>query len=257
MPTGEQHQRQAARIILAAIGPAGFALAGSGAIREHGLINRPTDDIDLFAPARAATGFSDAVNTVIATLGAHGYACEVGRVSSHFARLLLTTSDGYIFEVDLGLDWRAHDPVSLELGPVLAIEDAVANKVGALFSRGEPRDYLDVDAIRESGRFADDQLLALATQHDPGFDVTMFAARLRAVEALVPDDVAEYSISPTDLIAIKRRLLTFEQDLTGKNRPEPTTTHLAKRVEPGPKNPRRQPPAPPLHQPNRGPGITP
>lgn len=165
MPTGEQHQRQAARIILAAIGPAGFALAGSGAIREHGLINRPTDDIDLFAPARAATGFSDAVNTVIATLGAHGYACEVGRVSSHFARLLLTTSDGYIFEVDLGLDWRAHDPVSLELGPVLAIEDAVANKVGALFSRGEPRDYLDVDAIRESGRFADDQLLALATQH--------------------------------------------------------------------------------------------
>lgn len=41
----------------------------------------------------------------------------------------------------------------------------MANKVGALFSRGEPRDYLDVDAIRESGRFADDQLLALATQH--------------------------------------------------------------------------------------------
>ncbi|MGM0386779.1 MAG: hypothetical protein ACQERF_12490 [Actinomycetota bacterium] len=159
--------------------------------------------------------------------------------------------------MDLGLDWRAHDPVWLELGPVLAIEDAVANKVGALFSRGEPRDYLDVDAIRESGRFADDKLLTLATQHDPGFDVTLFAARLRAVEALVPDDVAEYGISPADLIAIKRRLLTFEQDLTG-NRPEPTTTHqTARRVGPSPKNPRRQQPAPPHHQPNRGPGITP
>ncbi|MBB1511537.1 nucleotidyl transferase AbiEii/AbiGii toxin family protein [Tessaracoccus sp. MC1627] len=223
MPTGEEHQRQAARIILAAIGPAGFALAGSGAIREHGLIDRPTNDIDLFAPARAAAGFSDAIDTAIATLTAHRYTCEVGRLSSHFARLLLTTREGYVFEVDLGLDWRAHDPIRLEVGPVLAIEDAVANKVGALYSRGEPRDYLDVDAIRESGRFAEDHLLSLAAQHDPGFDVTLFATRLRAVESLVPDDIAEYGISSTDLDAIKRRLLAWGQGLTGHS-PEPTVS---------------------------------
>ena len=51
MSNAEEHQRQAARIVLAAIAPVGFALAGSGAIREHGLIHRPTHDIDLFTPA--------------------------------------------------------------------------------------------------------------------------------------------------------------------------------------------------------------
>ncbi|MBB1514769.1 hypothetical protein H5398_02095 [Tessaracoccus sp. MC1679] len=105
----------------------------------------------------------------------------------------------------------------------MAIEDAVANKVGALYSRGEPRDYLDVDAIRESGRFAEDHLLSLAAQHDPGFDVTLFATRLRAVESLVPDDIAEYGISSTDLDAIKRRLLAWGQGLTGHS-PEPTVS---------------------------------
>jgi hypothetical protein len=35
-------QRAVARIALA--GVAGFALAGSGAIREHGVIDRPTED---------------------------------------------------------------------------------------------------------------------------------------------------------------------------------------------------------------------
>lgn len=43
-------QRKVARIALA--GVAGFALAGSGAIREHGVIDRPTEDIDLFTTSQ-------------------------------------------------------------------------------------------------------------------------------------------------------------------------------------------------------------
>lgn len=38
--------REIARIALASVD--GFALAGSGAIRQHGVIERPTEDIDLF-----------------------------------------------------------------------------------------------------------------------------------------------------------------------------------------------------------------
>ncbi len=53
-------------------------------------------------------------------------------------------------DVDLGIDWRSREPVALEVGPVLAIEDAVGNKVAALYSRGEVRDYLDVDHITVS-----------------------------------------------------------------------------------------------------------
>lgn len=44
-----QHQRHVTALLLDAIGPAGFALAGSGAIREQEITGRPTQDIDLFA----------------------------------------------------------------------------------------------------------------------------------------------------------------------------------------------------------------
>jgi len=61
-------------------------------------------------------------------------ACQavLARSAEQFARLAVTAVDGYQFEVDRGVDWRAHDPVQLEVGPVLALEDAVANKIGAL-----------------------------------------------------------------------------------------------------------------------------
>lgn len=55
-------QRELAALLLAAIGPDGFALAGSGAIREHGLSNRPAEDVDLFASATVSEGqFQSAV----------------------------------------------------------------------------------------------------------------------------------------------------------------------------------------------------
>ena len=44
-------QRFVTTLLLNHIGPAGFALAGSGAIREHGITDRLTHDVDLFTTA--------------------------------------------------------------------------------------------------------------------------------------------------------------------------------------------------------------
>lgn len=110
-----------------------------------------------------------------------------------FARLMVTRDDVQV-EVDFGADWRGRDAVMLDVGPVLAIDDAVANKVGALDSRGAARDFLDVDSIRRSGRFTAPELLRLAAEHDPGFDDATFAGQLGLVARLGPDAVAEYGI---------------------------------------------------------------
>ncbi len=118
---------------------------------------------------------SAAVERAITTLTDHGYQAVMARSAAQFARLVITARDGYQFEIDFGVDWRAHEPVWLEVGPVLALEDAIATKVGALYSRGAARDYFDVDAIRRSGRFSDDELLQLVAEHDPGFDPVMSA----------------------------------------------------------------------------------
>jgi hypothetical protein len=78
-------------------------------------------------------------------------------------------------KVELAVDWRAHDPVQLAVGPVLHSDDAVANKVCALFGRALPRDFLDVDAALISGRYTREQLLELAAAADHGFDRLLFA----------------------------------------------------------------------------------
>ncbi|KQQ20731.1 hypothetical protein ASF48_09025 [Rathayibacter sp. Leaf299] len=44
----EDLQREITRVALDALEGTAFALAGSGAIREHGVIDRLTEDVDLF-----------------------------------------------------------------------------------------------------------------------------------------------------------------------------------------------------------------
>jgi nucleotidyltransferase AbiEii toxin of type IV toxin-antitoxin system len=64
---------------------------------------------------------------------------------------------------------------------VLHPADAVANKLCALYGRAEVRDYIDVHGVLQAGRYAPEDLLRLAADHDPGFDPAQFAVALRAV----------------------------------------------------------------------------
>ena len=201
-------QRAVATVILGVTQEDGFALAGSGAIREHGLTDRPTQDVDLFTMNVTEARFADAVGHAMAALSEHGYDALLTRSASLFARLIVTKGDEQL-EVDLGMDWRGHDPVMFDIGPVLAIDDAVANKVGALYSRAAARDFLDVDSIRRSERFTDPQLLQLAAEHDPGFEESTFADQLGLVSTISPGSVTDYGVTAESLDGIRDRLLAW------------------------------------------------
>lgn len=212
-------QREVARIALA--GVQGFALAGSGAIREHGVIDRPTEDVDLFTTSQDVTEFSAAVDAMTEQLRGRGFAVEQSRRAPQYARLHVVAGDGRQLDVDLGVDWRQDDPVRLDVGPVLSLADAVGNKVGALYSRGEARDYLDVDAIRQSGRFTDKQLVAAAAERDPGFDVAMFSQQLSLVARLRPAQVARYGVTADELEAVKTRCTRWAGTLSQHSAGDP------------------------------------
>ena len=109
---------------------------------------------------------------MIARLRTSGCEVALTRRAEHFGRLHVITGEGVQLDVDLGVDWRRDEPVRLAVGPVLTLDDAVGSKFGALYTRGEVRDYLDVDAIRRSGRFSDEQLLTAAADRDPAFAST-------------------------------------------------------------------------------------
>lgn len=182
-------QREVARNLTEHIGEAGFALAGSGAVREHGFINRPTEDIDLFTVMSQRPNFILAVNEAKQHLEHLGYDVEIDESrppSDTYAKLKISR-DGDETEVDMCMDWRAHDPVWLEgVGWVLDVEDAVANKITAVISRGEIRDYLDALSIRESKRFSDTELYRIAKEHDETFSPELFAESLSMMTRL-PD----------------------------------------------------------------------
>lgn len=209
MSEKRDEQREVTRIALSGIAGFGFALAGSGAIREHGVIDRPTEDVDLFTTTRDPVEFVRAVERVSKDLRERGY--EVGEVrrATWFARLRVRAADGTRLEVDLGVDWRKSAPVVLGVGPVLSVEDAVGSKVSALYSRGEPRDYLDVDAIRRWGKFTDEELMNAVTERDPGFETGMFAQQLEAVRRVTPLDVRRYGVDSEQLEGIKERCIQW------------------------------------------------
>ncbi len=200
-------QRELTRIALSVLASDGFVLAGSSAIREHGLIDRPTEDIDLFTSREYNADFEQAVSRVTAALEVHGIAVETQRIFSEYARLKVTLQNRQEISIDLGIDWRGGEPVVLDIGPVLALSDSIGNKAAALYSRGEPRDFLDVDSIRQSGVTSDEELEDAAAAADLGFDREMFILRLETVTRITVRDVAPYGTTEEDLTQIRVRFL--------------------------------------------------
>ena len=106
-------QREITKAALSLIADSDFALAGSGAIREHGLINRPTEDIDLFTTDMDSSSFDRNVNLIIDGLSASGYQVMSRQRAERFARLVVER-DALIVNIDLGVDWRENQPVIMD-----------------------------------------------------------------------------------------------------------------------------------------------
>lgn len=215
-------QRRVATVLLRVVGSAGFALAGAGAIREHGLTDRPTQDVDLFAfSTLTPKDFAAAVDRAEDELRTQGF--RVIRVRSFplFVRLSVTEDDGAGLEVDFGVNWRADSPSRSQLGPVLSESDAVAGKLSAVYSRREVRDFLDLDAIRMSGRYSDSDLLALGKEHDDGFDQLMFAESLSVVADFSPSEADEYGVDADAFFAMRNRIHAWAVELRARSHETP------------------------------------
>ena len=166
---------------MAEIAEFGFVLAGGYAISANGMGDRPSEDVDLFTNQADADEFACAVGRLRSAYLAAGLEVEDERVLTTFAEFLVTEpATGEGSSVQLGLDYRTFPPAVLDVGPVLDPRDAVGAKMSALWSRGEVRDYIDIDTVIESGRFDSDDVLAIADQFQAmPMDRSTLAARFR------------------------------------------------------------------------------
>ncbi len=209
----EFHQRLA-RIGLDAAERYGFALAGGYAVQAAGFLQRPSEDIDLFTIWERRGEFETAAAAIVDAYLAAGLRVEAERRHDTFTRL--TVSDGtQIAKVELGVDLRANEPVRISIGPVLHPDDAVANKMGALYERALARDFIDIDAVLRSGRYDTAALLHLAERSDITFDRAMFAEALGQVQLLDDDDFAQYGVGGAQLDDLRRRFAQWRADLVG------------------------------------------
>jgi Nucleotidyl transferase AbiEii toxin, Type IV TA system len=210
----EPRHEQIARIALAAGERYGLALAGGYAVSANGMGNRPSGDVDLFTSWQHRDEFSEMTAAVVAALEIAGYKVSVLMSAETFTRLTLATPEGGAEEkVELAVDWRAHDPVQLAVGPVLHSDDAVANKVCALYGRALPRDFLDVDAAVMSGRYTPGRLLELAAEADHGFDRLLFADSLGALTQITDAAFAEYRVDPGPITDMRHRFAQWRREL--------------------------------------------
>ncbi len=99
--------------------------------------------------------------------------------------------------IQIGVNYREFTPARLEIGPVLDVRDAVAGKMSALWSRGETRDFIDIDAVVQSGRFSREEVLAIGDKQEAlPFDREMLADRFRSVQGKSSEAFEAYEVGP-------------------------------------------------------------
>jgi len=215
MPIDEL-QRAVATVALRAAAGHGFALAGGNALIAHGIVDRPTDDVDLFSDQEA--GVSAAAEVVENALRAAGFQADrqdtdrglsdvFYGMGDGIAEWVITAPGGQQTMLQLAYFDRSHRPVTMDVGPVLALADLAGSKVCALASRVEPRDYIDTAAAMR--RYPVSQLIGFAKRLDPGLEDRDFADAGRQLDQM-PDGVfARYGLSPADVARLREQFAAW------------------------------------------------
>ncbi len=218
MPIDEL-QRDVATIALRVASGHGFALAGGNALIAHGLVDRPTEDVDLFSNEEG--GVEAAADAVEAALRAAGFDAErqdkTGGLSDIFdqmgeglAEWLITAPGGKQTMLQMAYFDRLRGAVTMDVGPVLDLEDLAGWKTVALVSRVEPRDYVDTAAALH--RYTVGQLIRLARQLDPGLEQRDFADAGRQLDRM-PDGVfARYGLGADGVARLRERFTAWPRD---------------------------------------------
>jgi hypothetical protein len=223
MPLDELHQ-EVATIALGAAAEHGFALGGGNALIAHGIIDRPTEDVDLFTDRES--GVAAAAAGVETALRESGFETDrqdkTGGLGDVFygmgeglAEWIVTAPGGRQMALQMAYFERAHSPVVMEFGPVLDLEDALAGKVAALASRAYERDYSDVAAALD--RYSVGELIGFARRLDPGLEDQDFADAGRRLDQLSDRRFAAAGVSPEDAARLRARLAEWPREAPGRD----------------------------------------
>jgi hypothetical protein len=237
MPVSDLHRR-VATVALAAAAGHGFALGGGNALLAHGIITRPTQDVDLFtdhehgvesAAGAVETALHDAGFTAERRDMTDGLADIFPGMGEGLAEWIVTAADGRQMMLQLAYFDRGREPVATDIGPVLHLEDVAGGKICALAGRVEPRDYSDTAAML--GRYTPARLIGFARRLDPGLQGRDFADAGRRLDRLPDQAFTAIGLSPGDISALRHTFTAWPRTAEAAA-PEPRTGPGHRDLEP-------------------------
>lgn len=167
-----------------------------------------------------------------AALEAAGYVVEVTRQYDEFASVTVGHDEETIV-IDLGLDWWENSPAIIDIGPILSLNDSVASKLLAVYSRGYARDYLDAYSIITSGRFTHQELISLCQRRDPNLDLPLLATSITRHRTLPTTEYTKYGLPAHDLPALSSALLNFAETIQKATRNPGAANDTTDFIRPG------------------------
>ncbi|MGW0432771.1 nucleotidyl transferase AbiEii/AbiGii toxin family protein [Micromonospora sp. NPDC003197] len=204
--------REIARIALSVADKYRFVLGGGVAWVAHGLVSRPTEDVDLFADVDGAAAAATA--EVRLALESAGFEVFDEEPDTDLAGLFagfeldmkdfIVARDGRQLRLTLGRLDRHRSPVVMDLGPVMHVEDLVASKTAALISRREARDYIDVAAVLD--RYSVERLIELAHRIDPALELDDIRDVGRYLDRLPDQRFARYGLTVPQVRLLRQQL---------------------------------------------------
>ncbi len=215
MPVSRFHG-QVATIALRAAASHGFALGGGNALIAHGIIDRATQDVDVFSDQEG--GVDAAADAVEAALRDAGFGTErrdkTGGLEDLFcgmgeglAEWIVFAPNGEQMLLQMAYFDRARSPVIMDVGPVLDLEDVVGGKMCALASRVEPRDYVDTAAAM--GHYSMEQMIGFARRLDPGLTDRDFADAVQRLDQWGDGVFAPFGLGPADVAELRARFVAW------------------------------------------------
>jgi hypothetical protein len=188
---------------------AGFILAGGAGLVAVGLSERPTEDIDLFAPEASIPAAGEALEIAARE---QGWSVERIHDADTFRRLVIHLDDGSGTMVDLAQDaGPLAEPTITAVGPTYPAPELAARKILALFDRAALRDFIDVDRV--SGSYPQELLIEIAGSIDEGFDVGVLAQMLSGLDRFTDEQITAFGVEPT---AMRERFHRWAAKLSGR-----------------------------------------
>jgi hypothetical protein len=185
-------------------------LCGGHAVRAHGLVTRPSMDVDF------ATGsiipLDEIARGLVVAFGRSGLDAVILRGNPRSTRLVVTDPvTGVTGETDLLKEALQGRPITVGQIRVVGLDDLIAMKTRALAGRGLPRDLIDVASAADLYSFA--ELERMALRRDDEFSADDLARRLYDYEGCDDEAFGEYGLDEADIRRVRDFAFRWSVDL--------------------------------------------